>query len=142
MAVTFRNDAPARRDKKKQQTVKIVGQSKSKLRPPFAAILRTTAYITWANNSTARSETARFRKNFFILAGINEAFHRARITRIFPTVATREKVKCNAHNESPVKLNKLSNSLQIAVAELFGHGEISNLDPAMCFIMKCAAICL
>ena len=90
--------------KRNNKQLIFVGQSKSKLCPPFAAILRTTAYINWANNPTARSETARLRKNFFLLVGINEAFHRARITRIFPTVATGEKIKCNTHNESRVVL--------------------------------------
>ena len=90
--------------KKKPQTVKIVGQSKSKFHPPSAAIFNTTAYINWANNPTARSETARLRKNFFNLAGIDEAFHRERITRIFPNVATREKIKCNTHSKSRVVL--------------------------------------
>ena len=41
-------------------------------------------------------------KNFFILAGIGEAFHMARIARIFPNVATGDKIKYSTHNESRV----------------------------------------
>ena len=104
MAVTFRNYAQARRDKKKPQTVKTVGQSNSKSCPPSAAIFNTTAYINWANNPTARSETARLRNNFFTLAGIDEALNRARIARIFPNVATGEKIKCITHSKSRVVL--------------------------------------
>jgi len=49
--------------------------------------------ISCANNPTAKSETARFRNNFFRVAGIDEALQRARITRRFPRVATRENIK-------------------------------------------------
>ena len=49
-----------------------------------------------ANNPTARSEKARLQKNVFKFVGIDEAFNRARIMRIFPRTATREKTKFKA----------------------------------------------
>ena len=64
---------------------------------PLDAIFHTTAkiiaWISCGNNPTARSEKARLMNVFLTLAGIVEAFIKARITKRFPRVATRENVK-------------------------------------------------
>lgn len=49
-----------------------------------------TANVGWLNTPTARSQKARLRNSFFNVAVIDEAFHKARITRRFPMVATNE----------------------------------------------------
>ena len=52
-----------------------------------------TPNIGCPKHPTARSEKVRLRKKVFKLAGIDEAFHRARRIIRFSRVATREKVK-------------------------------------------------
>jgi len=59
-----------------------------------------TPFIDWADNPTARSEKARLRNNFLIIGGIDEAFHRERVTKRFPRVATREKNKFKTQSVS------------------------------------------
>ena len=49
--------------------------------------------ISCDTNPTPRSEKARLRNSFLTLAGIDEAFNKARITKIFPRLVTRENVK-------------------------------------------------
>ena len=65
---------------------------------PLDAIFHITAkiiaWISCGNNPTARSEKARLMNVFLTLAGIVEAFIKARITKRFPRVATRENVNC------------------------------------------------
>ena len=48
------------------------------------------AVISCGNNPTARSEKARLRNSFFTVAGIVEAFIKARMTKRFSRVATTE----------------------------------------------------
>ena len=48
------------------------------------------AVISCGNNPTARSEKARLRNSFLTVAGIVEFFIKARMTKRFPRVATRE----------------------------------------------------
>ena len=113
MAVTVRNNAHARK-KEKKETVTIFGQRKSKVKFALPANFNMTAIITpnisCPNNPTARSEQVRLRNNFFILAGIDEAFHRARITRRFPSVVTRKKAKWNTQMVN-TKVASMSTSL-------------------------------
>ena len=52
-----------------------------------------TAVISCEPSPTARSEKARLRNSFFIVAGIVEAFIKARITKRFSRVATTENTK-------------------------------------------------
>ena len=49
--------------------------------------------ISCDTNPTPRSEKARLRNSFLTLAGIDEAFNKARITKIFPRPVTRENAK-------------------------------------------------
>ena len=51
------------------------------------------AVISCEHNPTARSEKARLRNSFFTVAGIVEAFIKARITKRFSRVATTENTK-------------------------------------------------
>ena len=64
---------------------------------PDEAIFNITAiiapYIGCETTPTARSEEARLRNKVLTLGGIDEAFLKARITRTFPIVATRENTK-------------------------------------------------
>jgi len=104
MAITFRNDAQARRKKAKFCTLKTVGHKNSRLSFPFATLFTFNAVVTpnisCGNNPTARSEKARLRNNFFKVADIDEAFHKAQITRRFPRIAKRENTRFN-----PEKVN-------------------------------------
>ena len=52
------------------------------------------AVISCEHSPTARSEKARLRNSFFTVAGIVEAFIKARITKRFSRVATTENTKC------------------------------------------------
>ena len=96
MTITFRKDAKARRYRKHKSTIKTVGQKKTKS-SPFDAIFNITALIiaviSCGNNPTARSEKARLRNSFLTVAGIVEVFIKARMTKRFPRVATRENTK-------------------------------------------------
>ena len=96
MTVTFRKDATARRYIKYKSTVKTVGQKKAKS-SPLDAIFNITALrigvISCGNNPTARSEKARLSNSFLTVAGIVEAFIKARMTKRFPRVAPRENTK-------------------------------------------------
>ena len=49
--------------------------------------------ISCDTNPTPRSEKARLRNSFLTLAVIDEAFSKARITKIFPRLVTRENAK-------------------------------------------------
>ena len=49
--------------------------------------------ISCDTNPTPRSEKARLRNSFLTLAGIDEVFNKARITKIFPRLVTRESLK-------------------------------------------------
>ena len=49
--------------------------------------------ISCDTNPTPRSEKARLRNRFLTLAGIDEALNKARITKIFPRLVTRENAK-------------------------------------------------
>ena len=51
------------------------------------------AVISCEHSPTARSEKARLRNSFFTVAGIVEAFIKARITKRFSRVATTENTK-------------------------------------------------
>ena len=57
-----------------------------------------TANASCPNTPTPRSETARLRHNFFNVAGIDEAFHRAWIERRFPRIARKENNKFRTQN--------------------------------------------
>lgn len=57
-----------------------------------------TADASCTNTPTARSDIARLRNIFFNVAGIDEAFHRARIERRFPKIAVKENNKFIAQN--------------------------------------------
>jgi len=52
-----------------------------------------TPRISCGIRATERSETARLMNKLFKVAGMDDAFHSARITRRFPRVATTENVK-------------------------------------------------
>jgi len=99
MAITFKNDAQARRKKAKFCTLKTVGHKNSRLSFPFAALFTfntvVTPNISCGNNPTARSEKARLRNTLFKITDIDEAFHKARITRRFPRIAKRENTRFN-----------------------------------------------
>ena len=58
---------------------------------PFCALI--IAVISFEHNPTARSEKARLRNSFLTVAGIVEFFIKARMTKRFPRVATRENAK-------------------------------------------------
>ena len=96
MTVTFRKDAKARSYWKYKSTIKTVGQKKAKS-SPLDAIFNITALIiaviSCEHNPTARSEKARLRNSFLTVAGIVEFFIKARMTKRFPRVATRENTK-------------------------------------------------
>ena len=96
MTIIFRKDAVARRYIKYKYTIKTVGQKKAKS-SPFDAIFNIMALIIAASscehNPTARSEKARLRNSFLTVAGIVEVFIKARMTKRFPRVATRENPK-------------------------------------------------
>ena len=68
---------------------------------PLDAIFNITALIiaviSCGNNPTARSEKVRLRNSFLMVAGIVEAFIKARMTKRFPRVATRENTKFRTH---------------------------------------------
>ena len=96
MTVIFMKDAAARRDTKYECTIKTVGQKKAKS-SPLDAIFNITALkkavISCEHNPTARSEKARLRNSFLTVAGIVAFFIKARMTKRFPRVATRENTK-------------------------------------------------
>ena len=98
MAAIVKEDVAILEYAKKTLAVKTYGHKNSKLLLPFAAtpniMAMIIAIIGWTYNTTARSAKARVMNNIFKLAGINEAFHRARMTRRFPRVATGEKTRC------------------------------------------------
>lgn len=56
----------------------------------FCSTARVMANVGWLNNPTVGSQKARLRNMFFNVAVIDEAFHKARITRRFPMIATNE----------------------------------------------------
>ena len=96
MTVTFRKDAKARRYVKYEYTTKTVGQKKAKsssLDAIFNITALIIAVISCEHNPTARSEKARLRNSFLTVAGIVEFFIKARMTKRFPRVATRENTK-------------------------------------------------
>ena len=96
MTVTFRKDTKARRYMKYEYTTKTVGQKKAKsssLDAIFNITALIMAVISCGNNPTARSEKARLRNSFLTVAGIDEFFIKARMTKRFPRVATRENPK-------------------------------------------------
>jgi len=99
MAVIFRNEAHARRKKAKLCTLKTAGHKNSRLSFPFTALFTFNTVVTpsssCGNNPTARSEKARLRNNLFKVTDIDEAFHKARITRTFPRIAKRENTRFN-----------------------------------------------
>ena len=96
MITTFRKDAKARRYYKYKSTIKTFGQKKAKS-SPLDAIFNITALIiaviSCGNNPTARSEKVTLRNSFLTVAGIVEFFIKARMTKRFPRVATRENTK-------------------------------------------------
>ena len=96
ITVTFRKDAKARRCIKYINTIKTVGQKKAKS-SSLDAIFNITALIIAVigceHNPTARSEKARLRNSFLTAAGIVEFFIKARMTKRFPRVTTRENPK-------------------------------------------------
>ena len=55
--------------------------------------------ISCDTNPTPRSEKARLRNSFFSLAGIDDAFNKVRISKIFPRLVTRENAKCETQRE-------------------------------------------
>ena len=55
--------------------------------------------ISCDTNPTPRSEKARLRNRFLTLAGIDEALNKARITKIFPRLVTRENAKFETQRE-------------------------------------------
>ena len=59
--------------------------------------------ISCDTNPTPRSEKARLRNRFLTLAGIDEALNKARITKIFPRLVTRENAKLK-HREKRRKI--------------------------------------
>ena len=96
MTLIFMKDAAARRDTKYECTIKTVGQKKAKS-SPLDAIFNITALIiaviSCEHNPTARSEKARLKNSFLTVAGIVQFFIKARMTKRFPRVATRENPK-------------------------------------------------
>ena len=75
-----------------------VGQKKAVLFPLDANIeALIIAVISCEHSPTARSEKARLRNSFFTVAGIVEAFIKARITNRFSRVATTENTKSKTH---------------------------------------------
>ena len=58
---------------------------------PFCALI--IAVISCEHNPTVRSENARLRNSFLTVAGIVEFFIKARMTKRFPRVTTRENAK-------------------------------------------------
>ena len=63
--------------------------------------------ISCDTNPTPRSEKARLRNSFLTLAVIDEAFSKARITKIFPRPVTREKTKSETQREKKKVTGKL-----------------------------------
>ena len=59
--------------------------------------------ISCDTNPTARSEKARLRNSFSMLAGVDKAVNKARITKIFPRLVTRENAKLK-HREKRRKI--------------------------------------
>ena len=55
--------------------------------------------ISYDTNPTPRSEKARLRNSFFTLAVIDEALNKARITKIFPRLVTRENAQFETQRE-------------------------------------------
>ena len=55
--------------------------------------------ISCDTNPTPRSKKARLTNSFLTLAGIDEAFSKARITKIFPRLVTRENAKFETQRE-------------------------------------------
>ena len=55
--------------------------------------------ISCDTNPTPRSEKARLTSSFLTLAGIDEALNKARITKIFPRLLTRENAKYETQRE-------------------------------------------
>ena len=53
---------------------------------------------------TARSEKARLRNCFSMLAGVDKAVNKARITKRFPRLVTRENAKCETQKEKKIVL--------------------------------------
>ena len=96
MTVTSRKDVAARRYIKYKSAIKTVGQKKAKS-SPLDVIFNITALIiaviSCEHDPTARSEKARLRNSFLTVAGIVEFFIKARMTKRFPRVATRENTK-------------------------------------------------
>ena len=96
MTIIFRKDAAARRYRKYKRTIKTVGQKKAKsssLDAIFNITALIIAVISCEHSPTARSEKARLRNSFLTVAGIVEVFIKARMTKRFPRVATRENTK-------------------------------------------------
>ena len=115
-----------REETKYECTIKTVGQKKAKS-SPLDAIFNITALIiaviSCGNNPTARSEKARLRNSFLTVAGIVEFFIKARMTKRFPRVATREnpKFKTQTNGETSPVGNQLNQITQKSIAALFSH---------------------
>ena len=60
--------------------------------------------ISCDTNPTARSEKARLRNSFSMLAGVDKAVNKARITKRFPRLVTRENAKCETQKEKKIVL--------------------------------------
>ena len=94
MAVTDKNDEDANKTSRNQNNVIVIGHKKSKLWPPFWAVLNIKHVmminIGCAHSPTARSDTARFINRAFMLSVRDEDFQSAGITSRNPTIVKRE----------------------------------------------------
>ena len=55
--------------------------------------------ISCDTNPTPSSEKARLRNSFFSLSGIDEGLNKARVSKIFPRLVTRENAKYETETE-------------------------------------------
>lgn len=92
MAAIKENETPRRKNVGVMTTVITVGEKVvySFFVALFCNTARVPANVGWLNNPTVRSQKARLRNMFSNVAVIDEAFHKARITRKFPMIATNE----------------------------------------------------